>query len=216
MNTTKQQMSIDKQLSVGYKETGDRERYCLENLFKYMNLKQDTYEYHFVSTPSGIAICYDGELTIRYKATGTIISYHLIEAKCRMKDFDELILEKTKFNALKKEKNKKDKYLKSQWSDKIVGMIYIQFTPSGSYLFDLLSLYENNLLPTLTKMNMNKVTIASTTDKVEKQIYLLNKELGSKYGWIYNEQEYNVSLLESVKQNIDTVIKQIKTTYSIF
>ena len=56
-------------------------------------------------------------------------------------------------------------------------VLYISFTPKGTYLYDINYLLENKLMPKLIKMDMNKMTVAENVEKVSKQVYLLPTEL---------------------------------------
>lgn len=206
---------IDKNLNNEFKKSGDKERYALVNLFNYLTTKQEDYSYNFAPSDSGVNIGFDGILTIKYKNSGTIAGYYIIEAKVRTQHYDQLIFEKAKMNTLKKYKRQYDKYFKTNFSDKTIGILYVNFTPQASYIFDICTIEENNLLPKLTKKEMNKVTVASREDKINKQIYLLNLDLGIKYKYIFNEEEYTNSLFEEAQSKLNIVNEIKKTTYVV-
>lgn len=199
-----------------FKRTGNRERYCLEELCKYLNSTSKDYSYEISCTLSGVPIAYDAIMIIRYKMSGNIAAYYLLEAKVREGKYDTLILEKKKLNNLKKEKTRLDKYMRIQGSEHKVSIMYIQFFEEATYMFDILSIIDNNLLPKITKKVMNKVTVASTEDKVEKQIYLLPLYIAVKKQWKFNQNEYATHLLQSTQQNLKELEKITKQTYSIF
>lgn len=209
--------NIEQLLYGKYKKAGSKERYALENLFDYMNASQDAYTYVFNPTSESAKICYEGLLTIKYKLTGNIAGYCIVEAKVRTEDYKELIFEQKKFNNLKKEKRNKDKYFKTNWSEHTVGILYINFLPSKTIIFDVLTLSENNLLPKLTKKTMNKITVASTEDKEDKMVYLLDvEELGVKSKYVFDNSVYAKDLLRQSIDNLIQVNEIEKTTYSIF
>lgn len=197
-----------------YKKTGEKERYALNHLFDYMNASQEDYTYIFTASSDSEKICYDGTLLIKYKMTGNFVGHYLIEAKIRTNNYQELILEKKKFNNLKKEKTQQDKRNIPQHH---LGIMYVNFCLDGTYLFDLLTLEQNKLLPKTIKKSMNAITIASTDDKEEKLVYLLDRdELAIKKKYIFDENNYANDLIVDVSDKL-TIINEIKsTTYSIF
>ena len=204
---------IDNHLQKSYDETGEKERYCLTNLFKYMTDKQDNYIYHFTPTESGKSISYDGLLTLRNKLTDKIIKHFIIEAKVRNthQNYDTLALEQNKYNKLKKktEEFKIESYYE-------IGTLYINFLADGTYIFDLQDIVRDKLLPKLTKIMMNKYTIDPSQGKVQKNNYLLDKKLATKQKWIYSDKVYTEYLLQEIQDKTKTVQNIIKKTYSIF
>lgn len=196
------------------KKASQKERYALANLFDYMNSIQENYSYHFIPSTDNEAICYDGTLIIKYKMTDNFVGHYLIEAKIRTNNFDELILERKKFNNLKKEKTKIDK---RNIPDHHLGIMYVNFLLDKTILFDLSTLEKNNLMPKMVRKSMNAVTVASNENKEDKLVYLLNvEELGIKSKYIFKEEQYANDLLKESKENIVVVNEILKTTYSIF
>ena len=210
-------MKTVEQLLFGkYKASGKKERYALQNLFDYMNSVQEEYKYIFKPTPDDEKIGYEGIVTIKYKLSGNIAGYYIVEAKVRTENYDTLIFEKRKQNTLNKIKREYDKYFKTNYSEHTIGILYINFLPEYTYMFDILTLQKNKLLPKLINKSMNKITVASTEDKEDKLVYLLDKELAIKYKYTFNEKTYANDLLTESNSNLNEVNKILKTTYSIF
>jgi len=213
----KKTMKIDNLLiNDRYKAFGDRERYCAEQLFTYINSKSKDYNYVFSPTTTGNAISYDGVLRVEYKHSGTIAAYYIVEIKVRETHYDTLILDDPKLKSLKKEKRAKDKYFKSQWSDRTMGILYINFTDQGTYIFDLIEIEDNKEMPKGEKHTADKVYVDPSQGKVTRVKYKLPLTLATKTNWIFDEQEYMQYLKEDIKYKT-SIVKEIKTrTASIF
>ena len=100
-----------------------------------------------------------------------------IEIKVRNRDFDNYILEKKKLKQLIKKR--KDMFFKNEE----VSFLYISFTPSDTIIWDI-----TNIDPDKTeKMVMNKTTCESTTNKINKDIILLDPKDGKILNYRINE-----------------------------
>ena len=217
MHNYKKEISIDNLLlNKKFIAAGRKERYALTNFFHYMTNRSRDYEYSFAPTPEDEIIGYDGILTIKYKMTGNICGYYLVETKIRERDFDTLQFDKQKLNTLKRNKKSKDKYFKTNYSDHTIGIMYVNHTPSGTYLFDILTILDNKLLPKVTKNLCNKTTVNSREEKVEKDVYMMPKELATKYRYVYCEKEYQLSLLENAQKDFTEATESIKKIISLF
>lgn len=206
--------SIEQTLFSKLQYASKKERYALTNLFDYMNSTQDDYTYQFIPSSDNEAVCYDGTLLIKYKMTENFVGHFLIETKIRTENYEQLILEKKKFNNLKREKTKIDKRNIPQHH---LGILYINFLPKKTIIFDLLVLEQNNLLPKTIRKSMNAITVNSSDIKEEKLVYLLDvNELGVKSKYVYTDDNYADDLLEESKENIKIVNEIKQTTYSIF
>lgn len=79
----------------------------------------------------------------------------VIELKCRNKHYDDLMLEKTKYDSLKKLN---------------CNALYINSTPKGIYIFNI-----NDIKPKwITDTSMPKQTEFSNNDKIEKTYTLIS------------------------------------------
>jgi hypothetical protein len=79
----------------------------------------------------------------------------VIELKCRNKHYDDLMLEKTKYDSLKKLN---------------CSALYINSTPKGIYIFNI-----NDIKPNwITDTSMPKQTEFSNNDKIEKTYTLIS------------------------------------------
>ncbi len=83
----------------------------------------------------------------------------------------------------------------------ITDLIYICSTPKATYLFNLSEMEKSGKLP-VVKMDMNKATSESRSNKIEKSAIMLNIE--SAYMVLYytfNEQEYLKSTCDKKEEN---------------
>lgn len=114
--------------------------------------------------PENEKLAYD--CYIIYKGKKYIIELKDRDPKCEQ--YDEYILEKDKYERV------------IAWKERLgaAGAYYCNWFGNTAYLFNL----EN---PTITekpsKKWMNAVTALSTSNKIEKQIYLINKSIAAKY-----------------------------------
>ena len=170
-------------------EASKRERWCLRTilpLIKEMNPKFTWTEYitdifGYDSYDCLLQAWKDGSVKIRY----------IIEVKVRTNHYDELILEKKKLNDLKK------KILDPTTTE----IIYINITPKGTFLFNISRLEKEGKLIT-SKMIMNKSTMQSTSNKIEKGIILLDVVKARRFDFKFNEGDYlgwQTSLIENNK-----------------
>ena len=158
-------------------EASKRERWCLMTilpLIKEMNPKFTWTEYitdifGYDSYDCLLQAWKDGSVKIRY----------IIEVKLRTNHYDELILETKKLNDLKK------KILDPTTTE----IIYINVTPNGTFLFNISRLEKEGKLIT-SKMIMNKSTMRSTSNKIEKGIILLNIAKARRFDFKFNEVDY--------------------------
>jgi len=208
--------NVHSTLTEKYTATGARERYCASNLFQYLTLKSDRYTYSFSSTNESDIIGYDGTLVIRNKWNLDIVGYFLIEVKVRDKHYDELVLEQRKYKGLMSHKNKFDKYLKNQYSNHTVGVLYVNFTPKGSYVYDLCHLTESKQLPKLQNLTSDKYTVDPSQGQSTKKTYYLENKLGVRYNWLYDESTYYKSMKKDANRDIEVVQQAEKRIGIIF
>lgn len=213
----KTQSKINSMLTDKFTEAGKKERYCLTEFFKYLSFRSNDYNYSFSPSDESECIGFDGTLIISYKMTGTILSYYIVEAKVRTEVYDAFIFEKYKLNTLKKYKQKLDKYFNAQYSDKTINMMFVSFTEKGTFMYDILTIIKNNLMPKITKdLKMNKATVTSREDKIQKDVYLLPQDISVKYKWNFNETEYQLSRIKTAQTEFNKATEVIKTIVSLF
>lgn len=81
---------------------------------------------------------YDGVILRFEKGTSKLIDRMIVEVKVRDKFYPELILEKIKYDDLKKVRRQMDAKTKKEcYTDVKTRLIYINITPQGSFFFDL-------------------------------------------------------------------------------
>lgn len=138
----------------------------------------------------------------------SITQRYVVEVKIRSLQGSQLddarengwLLETKKFNSLKKMLE----------IDPEMKILYVCFTNDGTYFFDLLKLESQGLLK-VSKKVMNKATMNSKTDKINKSIYLLKSEWASKsYPFIWDDRIYNeeVERLKSIEEKKKNIVKE--------
>lgn len=188
-------------------EAGKIERWCLEQLSKELTIS-DKYVYRFYHTATNASICFDAMIKIYDKNFDKLLKILIVEVKVRDGNYDDLMMEKTKLNNLKKYTNE---WQKEGYSIK-PDICYICFDKTGSYMF----FPEEMKLPKLTTMLCNKVTVDKSQGKVNKFVYLLDKKDAKKKMFCFNEQEYALTLLEEAQKHIQEAQKIIKRIGNIF
>ena len=105
----------------------------------------------------------------------------IIEAKVRDTHFNDLLLESKKYNALIKEMTKH----KNEFGFSNVEVLYLCFTPNGTYLFKLTKHKERY---EWVVKEYNKYTAAKQKGKVEKKVTFLdvNNQFCTKLDYIYD------------------------------
>lgn len=193
-------------------KAGDKERYALAKLIEEMNCN-DKYIYQLLTSESYVPVGYDGFIIIRDRLTDKVLDMLLVETKVREKHWDELIFERKKLNTLKRER---DQLVKEMLPSMKPTIVYISFTPKGTYLFNIDQLIEENKLPKLTSMSMNAMTVADNVKKVNKQVYLLSNELATYKKYKFDILKYANEQIENSLEVIKSANKDIQTYYSIF
>lgn len=215
MKNFKTTMKIDELLAdERFKSYEERERYCGNKLFEYLNLTSTNRKYTFHQTVIYLLRSYSGLVTVTNKHTDTIIGYFFVEFKVRETDYDDFVLDVPKYNRLQSAKRAKDKWFKTQWSEHQVGILYICFSSTGTYIFDLCQIIDNGDFPKKKVYNAG-MTTAIASEKVEKFGYFLDKSLGKHIDWTYTLEDY-LDSLKTQKMRVEKNIEKITTTGSIF
>lgn len=167
-----------------FEEAAIKERIAFKNLRELYNLF-NTEDCLITINP------YDGmesyDLIIQYHKNGTIIKRLIIELKIRSLSGMSLqdardngwIFEDKKYKSLKKAADLDP--------DKNV-MLYICFTPDGTYIWNITKLQSDFKKH---KKVMNKATMSSTDNKINKTVYLLDPKLAHKhYEYRWDDAQY--------------------------
>ena len=198
-----------------------RERFAMNQLYE-VHIKPVFEPFYNVSlylTPTfrqktTTTLCYDAILYLRDKVTMNIIYKFIIEIKYRDSDYDSMMLEKSKYKSLLKQQQEAIKYS----SNEDIAILYVNFTPSGTYIFNLSSDKINNFI----KNNKNKVkeklvktTYIQNDKEINKDVYYLPKSLGKRFNLTsYKDYHLIYELNDVLKPSVE-VQEKIKT-YSIF
>lgn len=134
---------------------------------------------------------YDGYVMICSKETGSILKSHLIEIKIRDTHYDELLLEKKKFTNLKS---------KAQESDAAV--IYISCTPSGSFVYNLSRLENENIFEWVKEEHWK-----TTTDKSQGKQLKTVTFLPVKYAKYIDVKQTDLEVLKRLKNAQNKALK---------
>ena len=139
-----------------------------------------SYDYKTWMTPAEGYDVYDGVILRFEKGTSKLVDRMIIEIKCRESHYDNLFLEKIKYDDLKKARRSMDlKTKKECFIDIKTRIIYINVTPNGTFWFDLDKL-ENEF------QWYNKELWKSTTDKSKGKINKILTKIDSKKGKLFN------------------------------
>lgn len=186
-------------------EAGEKERYCITELFTSLNATSTKYTFELFNSRANIPVCYDGLVAVRCKKTENILRWFLIEAKVRKQSWPDYFLEKTKYKKLVKAKNK---FKHMMFLHKQMDILYVNFTPENTLIFDLEKMEENGELGEAKKEKMNTVTVANNKKKSYKQAYRLLPEYASIKDWSYEPKEHHKELVNK-KEEIDEEISGI-------
>jgi hypothetical protein len=169
-------------------EAAKKERYAFKEFIKETKLFNSTSWNIFISPDDG----YDDYDVLIQKICGAgfrkglVCKRYIIELKNRthLSDYvtsqcgiEGWILEKAKYDKLKKhydmdpERNR---------------MLYICFTNKGTMVWDLTDLEDLNVI----KKEMNKATMVSRENKINKNVILLKEENAKIYPYTFNQNDY--------------------------
>jgi len=138
------------------------------------------YDYKSWMTPAEGYDVYDGVIFRFEKGTSKLIDRMIVEVKVRDKFYPELILEKIKFNDLKKVRKQMDTKTKKEcYTDVKTRLIYINITPEGSFFFDLDKLQKD--FEWVEEMHW-----VSTTDKSKGKVMKSLTKIHYTKGKAYN------------------------------
>ena len=172
------------------------EFYARQGLLILQQLYPNNFKYRIEFT-TGEYDPYDAMFFIIDKDTQSIIKRVWIELKIRKNIFDSYILETKKLNSLLK--LRKDMY----FTEKDCLLFYINFCPNETIIYNLDVVKE---LPKIKKV-MNKCTVISKINKIEKDVIMLKPTDGKVLNYILNEKEidkmYKVDIItENIKKEL--------------
>lgn len=191
-------MKIDEETKLKMEQYGNRERYCIDHLFKMRSEKSSKYNYQVIHTDAGKSIGYDAMVAVKDKISGKLLQWYLVEAKVRETMFDDWFLEERKLNTLKKEKQK---LFDQSFISTDTSILYITFTLENTLIWFL----EDMELGEPEKKQMNAVTVAKNQRKVWKSVYSLKNKDATIVNWSYNGNNH----LEELKEMEKVIKKEI-------
>ncbi len=119
---------------LSYYDRSRLERIMIEELYKeiYTNSKYDIQYYH---TPIDSYEVYDSVVNRFEKSTNYLVDTQIFEVKIRDTNYQDILLEKKKYNSLKKES-------KRCLNGNEITIFYVSCHPSGTYVFNLSKLED--------------------------------------------------------------------------
>lgn len=157
------------------KQYGEIERHHLDALISILQAQRPNLQFDFIPSPLNRAVPYDGLLHIKDE-NGFIIKRIIIEAKVRTADYQSYFLECQKYENLKKMQENHSDYL----------IWYVNFTPSGTHIFDL----DSITLGPVKKIEMNSQTFKSRSKKREKAVFTLDIKYSARINYKYEKNPY--------------------------
>lgn len=181
----------------------EKERIAFLQMKKQLNLFNDC---QIWLSPVGGGYVYDG--TMIKMDDGSKVKSYLMEFKVRNfhldMEIDGFFLEVKKLDSLKK--------IQKKWKKELVedyDILYFNFTEHYSVCWNLSKLERDGKLNKENRL-MNKATMNSTTDKIDKGVYLLKLEDGKKIPFKWDEIYYQQYMSPPPPQmTIKEVIKSV-------
>lgn len=121
---------------------------------------------------------------------------YLIEIKYRnemsssahiLSERDGYFLEELKYKGMKK---------KQEIDPERTELLYLVFSKNCTYLWNLDLMERKGCMPKLTKEEMNRTNIGDRRDKVNKNVYNLDKKYAKRYDYIGDVEEFNMATLK--------------------
>jgi hypothetical protein len=193
-------------------EASTKERFAFNQFITTYNLFQEKDDYSLYLSPVDGYDVYDA-MAQHYSDDRHTDKRYIIETKIRNVSFNALkeckedgwILESKKLNSLIKVAD-----LDKERND----ILYISFNNDQTIVWNLTKLIDKGLLVKSKKV-MNKATMESREDKVNKSIYLLKEEWGKCYKYRFDEISYKAHINKEEELK-DFRKKDIKRTVCIF
>lgn len=158
----------------------------------YPNLLK--YDLHFTTDTYA---AYDCFYHIIDSNTHSITKRVLIEIKIRDRQFPEYILETKKLNSLKK--IRKD----LGFNEKEMSILYINFCPNETIIWNI-----DNINNDIKTNEYNKATSTSRTEKINKDVIMLQPSEGKQLNYILDENK--ILNKTKVSNIVDNKIKEMK------
>jgi len=152
---------------------------------------------------------FDAIINVKERNTKRVMYKLVIKAKVRNVDYNSLMIEKHKVDEMFKSFNATKEYDSSYTTS---SLIYINFTPSGVYLFNL---SHPKLIKWLADdsnwfvKELDKTTADVDAPKVKKEIYLLPKYLATHYNY-FIPSNFRVEITDSKPKEIIKSVQPVK------
>lgn len=173
-------MKLTKQITDKYEEAAYKERLAFKEFiktFKYSNNEL----YEIVYTEYTGSDVYDVLIVNRLTRKRAIIEIKIRGDEGTHRGIqDGFFLEKKKYNSLLK--LRKYEILSNEDDCKI---FYLNFTTSGTYMWNL-----DSILIKSVRMTMNKATMGSKIDKVDKEVFTLKVEDAKHHSYQWIDRKY--------------------------
>ena len=171
----------------------NQERRALKEFLAKILVENDNVSYSIYHTPNHDKSKYDCLIRQYRKSDGVMLKKMFFEVKIRGAYYDTLLIEKQKFESMKK-------LIRDLDTDKIY---YVNFTPKNTIVFDLLKIEADNKLVYLNHSH-NKKTIAKEEGKVLKEVAYISIADGKIFDYVFNQET------ETEKVEIDEDFEMFK------
>lgn len=198
-----------------------RERFAITELYKhqlkplFINYNAELHLSHTFRSNMKNEV-YDAVIYLRDKITTNILYKFIIEVKYRDTEYETLILEKKRYNELFKTL-KQAEQCKAPSED--ITVLYINFTPSGTYIFNLCSNSNQKFLNDKLNLKTEKlVQYTFETDKKEinKKLYYLPKHLAKHFKFVIDSDYHLIYNIQNQPKVIEKQKQVIKRIINIF
>jgi hypothetical protein len=168
------------------------------NIFKESMAKKNyDFSYEYVTAYDGFDHYDAAQCFVKYENGKNEYIRFLIEVKVRSEVYDEMFLELDKW----KELNKIREEISGQFK-----LLYINYTPKGTYIFDITKMDDF----ILTKREMKQYS-SKESKRINKKVYLLPLNKAKYLPFIYNHNDFKPNYNEELNKSIE-----IKKLYDIF
>lgn len=182
-------------------EASKRERFHFKMFVDKYNLFNEDDGYTTLITPVEGMDRYDALIQKYESDTYMVEKRYIVELKVRMLSDDKIkrsreegwILESKKLNDLKEIQE-----LDPDNND----ILYICFNNRYTMVWNITKMINNGKIGKTIKMDMNKATMDSRSNKINKNVYLLKEEDGKRYEYTACEQSYlrNINKKNELKE----------------
>lgn len=182
---------------MSYIQKSITERIFLRKVYEEIKKNTPNFDFKIYMTDESGSDIYDGRLIKFEKNTCNIIQNYYLEAKIRDKDYDEMMLEKIKWNNLKSLVKKMDNKTNRQCFINITSdILYISTTPKGTWVWNLSKIISDKTEWIIKNCPVS--TVDPSRGRIDKEVFMLDKSK-AKFFNIKTSDENNVDQIQIQK-----------------